>query len=83
MSEWHEKAHYLIDRGYFSTKDIETYKQLFESDLKRGKRYFETEYEMTDWEEDFCTNFYYAMTKKKSKIYLKKRIKFIQSIIDK
>jgi len=81
FATYHEKAHYLIDSGYFSEKDIETYKKLFNNDLKKGIRAFYSEYEMTDWEESFCTDFSLMMIWEKTNIYIKKRQKLILNFL--
>lgn len=83
FSKYHEYGHYLLDRGYFSDKDIETYKKLFNNDLKKGIRAFHSDYEMSSWEEDFCTNLSAIFLWQKSKISLQKRIKFIKLILSK
>ena len=51
----HEIAHAIYSQ--LTTKDKEIYLEAYQDDIKYGIKRFYREYEMSDVEEDFCTNY--------------------------
>lgn len=81
FAKHHEIAHFLWE-NVLTTKDKENYLKLYQEAKKRGISAFWSDYEMSDWEEDFCTNYSLVTNKIKSKLSLKKRQKFILNILN-
>lgn len=81
FSTHHEIGHFLWE-NVLTMKDRENYLKLYQRDKKRGIKAFHSDYELSDWEESFCTDYSLMKIWEKTNIFIKKRQKLILKIIN-
>lgn len=78
--KYHEIGH-VIWNEHLSKRDKQSYKEIYNTYANKGLRFFYSDYEMDDVEEDFCTNFSLMIIKENSNPYVMKRVRFIKKLL--